>query len=188
MERLFDADRRVYLLLHSRWRAPWLDPIMVWSTRAGTKGVVWLALLSGLLVADGRHGRSVAFAALAALLLAEGVINIALKPAIARERPFTRRGLRGLTRLLVDAPGPHSWPSAHAGSSMAAAAVLAAGNPALGPLFLFAALLIAYSRVYVGVHYPLDVLAGVVVGVLSALAVLIAAHMLLPGSTLLIRI
>src|SRR5579884_1404215 len=155
MNPLSDADRSVYRLLHSRLRAAWLDPFMVFVTRSGTKGVVWLALAAGLLLGGHAHARWTAALSVAALLLAEGAINIVLKPAFRRERPYKHPGL---ARLLVKAPGPHSWPSAHAGSSAAAAGVLAVLYPLVSPAFILLALLIAYSRVYVGVHYPLDVL------------------------------
>lgn len=178
MSALLEADRRLYLLLHSRWRAAWLDPIMVWLTKAGTKGVLWLGLAAGLLIEASAHGREVAVLSVAALLAAEGAINLVLKPAIRRERPYHRPGLAA---LLVKAPGPHSWPSAHAGSSLAAAAVLAYAYPWWGIIFVAVALLIGYSRIYVGVHYPLDVLAGMIVGVLAAGAVLALGAVLGPA-------
>jgi undecaprenyl-diphosphatase len=178
MNPLSEADREVYRILHTRLRASWMDPAMVLFTRAGTKGAVWFALALGLFIGGGAHARTVAILSSAALLLAEGVINWVLKPIIRRDRPYKHPGL---ARLLVSAPGPHSWPSAHAGSSAAAAVVLAVAYPLLSPLFLLAAILIGYSRVYVGVHYPLDVLAGIAVGVLSAIAVLIVTALAVPA-------
>jgi undecaprenyl-diphosphatase len=173
---LSDADRRLFLLLHSRFRAGWLDAPMIWLTKAGTKGVIWLGLGSGMIVDGSIRGRWAAILSIGALLIAEGLINVVLKPLIRRERPFARRGSGG---LLVTVPGPHSWPSAHAGSSAAAALVLAALYPLWGAAFLAIALLIAYSRIYVGVHYPFDVLAGLIVGALAAACVLIIAGVFL---------
>lgn len=178
MSSLYNADRRLYLLLHSRFRFAWLDPIMVWLTKAGTKGVLWFGLAAGMLVDGSERGRWVAILSIAALLLAEGVINFILKPAIRRRRPYEHPGL---SALLVSAPGPHSWPSAHAGSSVAAAAVLAAAYPIWGIVFLVIALLISYSRVYVGVHYPFDIAAGVGVGIVAAGVTLLVAAAALPA-------
>lgn len=173
MDRLFEADSRAYVLLHGRWRATWLDPLMVVATKAGTKGMIWLGLAAVVFITQGSRGRWVAFLSVAALLLAEGVINVALKPAVRRERPFQNRVLGRRGRLLVSRPGPNSWPSAHAGSSVAAAVVLSYAYPAWSPALLLLALLISYSRVYVGVHYPLDVLAGMAVGLLAAIVTLL---------------
>jgi undecaprenyl-diphosphatase len=130
-----------------------------------------------MLVDGSPRGRIVAWMSIAALLFAEGAINLVLKPAIRRQRPFARATLH---TLLVSPPGPHSWPSAHAGSSVAAAVILAYAYPIWGIIFLTAALLIAYSRVYVGVHYPFDVLAGIGVGVgAAALTLLLAVPVLM---------
>ncbi len=92
----------------------------------------------------------------------------ALKAAIDRDRPPARWGQ---PEPLVDTPHTHSFPSGHAASSFACATVLAAAFPRLRvPLFVLAAL-IAWSRVYIGVHFPLDVLAGALIGVGIGLAV-----------------
>lgn len=169
------VDRRLFLLVHRRFRVRWLDPVMIIVTQSGTKGVVWLGLASAVFLAGGSEGRRVALASVAALLITEGIINWVLKPSFARKRPFTRFGTR---RLLVRQPGPHSWPSAHAGSSTAAAVTLAHAYHPWALLLLLLALLIAYSRVYVGVHYPLDVLAGVGIGIAVAIAVIVATSLL----------
>jgi len=73
-------------------------------------------------------------------------------------------------KALVHVPHDHSFPSGHAATSFACATTLALAFPRLAaPLYLLAAA-IAYSRVYVGVHYPLDVLGGAVLGIAVAIA------------------
>jgi undecaprenyl-diphosphatase len=102
----------------------------------------------------------------AAILVAEGISG-ALKLWVARDRPPLADPD---PEPLVHLPVTHSFPSGHATVSFACAAVLALAVPRLrAPLFLLAAL-IAFSRVYVGVHYPFDVVAGAVLGVLIAIA------------------
>jgi undecaprenyl-diphosphatase len=122
-------------------------------SRIGMYGAVWLA--AGVLLAVRNRRPSTALwtlgAYLAATLSASG-----LQAAIPRERPH-------LPTLLAR-PGTHSFPSGHATTSFACAALLAAVEPRLRvPLYVLAAL-IAFSRLEVGVHFPLDVLAGSALG------------------------
>jgi undecaprenyl-diphosphatase len=104
------------------------------------------------------------------VLLADAVAQVvayALKQAIGRERP---PAIWATPKPLVGVPHDGSFPSGHAASSFACATVLAFALPRQAwALFLLAAA-IAWSRVYVGVHFPLDVLAGAALGVLVAIA------------------
>ena len=102
----------------------------------------------------------------AAIIVAESVSG-ALKNWIERDRPPLSNPD---PEPLVDLPTTYSFPSGHATVSFACATILALAVPRLRvPLFALAAL-IAFSRVYVGVHFPLDVLAGAVLGVGIAIA------------------
>jgi undecaprenyl-diphosphatase len=94
------------------------------------------------------------------ILIAESVSG-ALKAQIGRDRPPV---VDPDPEPLVRLPDTHSFPSGHATVAFACATVLALAVPRLAvPLYVLAGL-IAFSRVYVGVHYPLDVLAGAVLG------------------------
>lgn len=102
----------------------------------------------------------------AAILVAEGVSG-ALKLWVGRDRPPLADPD---PEPLVHLPVTNSFPSGHATVSFACATVLALAVPRLrAPLFLLAAL-ISFSRVYVGVHYPFDVVAGAVLGIAIAIA------------------
>jgi undecaprenyl-diphosphatase len=72
---------------------------------------------------------------------------------------------------LVRTPHDGSFPSGHAATSFAAATILSFAFPRLAPFLFVLAALIAWSRVYVGVHYPLDIIGGAILGILVALAV-----------------
>lgn len=92
----------------------------------------------------------------------------ALKDLFDVERPS---GRYPLPKPLVHAPKDPSFPSGHAATSFAGATILSFAVPRLTPAWVVLACAIAFSRVYVGVHYPLDVLGGAALGVGIALVV-----------------
>jgi undecaprenyl-diphosphatase len=96
----------------------------------------------------------------AAVLLADALAT-ALKRAVPLDRPPLRYPQ---PEALVRIPHDGSFPSGHAATSFAAAVLLSFVAPRLAPAFLLLAVAIGFSRVYVGVHYPLDVLAGALLG------------------------
>jgi undecaprenyl-diphosphatase len=125
----------------------------------GSFGLVWLAI-AVVCAFLWRRPYVVAWVALGILL---GDLSAHfLREAIGRPRPWRRYAL---PHTLVPAPKDPSFPSGHTTIAFACATVLTYLRPRLGiPLFLLAAS-IGFSRIYVGVHYPLDVLGGAVLGV-----------------------
>jgi undecaprenyl-diphosphatase len=142
-------------------RAGVLNPIFKALTYAGTYGAVWLVLAAIFALAL-RRPRLFVWT-----LVADGLgelVSDVLKALIPRARPHGS--------VLVGRLHTHSFPSGHATTSFACATVLAFAVPRLRlPLFLLAAA-IAWSRVYVGVHYPLDVVVGALLGTAIGLAVI----------------
>ena len=138
--------------------------MFVWLTKAGSWGAVWLAL--GLALALVRRSPRPFVLVLLADAAAQGIAD-ALKSAVGSHRPH------GYDPL-VAVPHSPSFPSGHATSSFACATVLSALAPRLAPAFVLLAAAVAYSRLYVGVHWPLDVVAG------SALGVLVGTVLLSP--------
>ncbi len=143
-----------------------LDPLLEGITYAGSFGAIWLLLavvLSGL----AWRRPTLAVRTGATILVAEAVSGGA-KEWLDRDRPPLGDPDPA---PLVPLPATSSFPSGHATVAFACATVLALAVPRLRwPLFGLAAL-VAFSRVYVGVHYPLDVLAGAALGVLIGLSV-----------------
>jgi undecaprenyl-diphosphatase len=151
-----------------RWvvhhRAGFLDDVFVGLSKAGTLGLVWIAI--AVLLALAWRRPNLLLLAVAADGMAD-LLALALKRAIDVDRPPVRYAEPD---PLVRVPQDHSFPSGHAATSFACATILAFAAPRLAvPLYVLAAA-IAYSRVYVGVHYPLDVLGGAVLGVAVAIA------------------
>jgi undecaprenyl-diphosphatase len=139
------------------------DTIFVWLSRAGSSGLVWVVI--GLAVAV-VYRRYQLFGMVLLTVLVADTTNYLWKDVFDRERPNVRYAE---PEPLLHPPDSQSFPSGHAATSFAAATVIAAAAPRLRvPLYVLAAL-IAWSRVYVGVHYPLDVIAGAIYGTLLGL-------------------
>ncbi len=155
-----------------------LDGLFVALSRLGYAGLIWVAL--ALVAAIAWRRPAVVVTVAAAVWLAD-LAAFGIKEATGRPRPF------------VDSPDPEplilgvvsdSFPSGHAATSFAGAVTLARFLPGRWPVLLALAVGIAFSRVYVGVHYPVDVLGGALLGLAAATALrmLVAAPRRSPRS------
>ena len=146
-------------------RTPIGDVVVPLITRLGDAGIIWIILTVLLLIIP--KTRKTGVIMMAALLVDVLLCNVLIKNLVARTRPY--EVVDGL-KLLIEKQSDYSFPSGHTGSSFASAIVLWKELPRkYGVMALIVAVLIAYSRLYVGVHYPSDVLAGVVIGTVLAL-------------------
>jgi undecaprenyl-diphosphatase len=153
-------------VVHHRW--PPLNDVFVWLSRIGTWGGVWVALALALALVLRRP--PLLLAVVLADAAAQGLAGL-LKTTTGIERPPRRYPS---THVLVPVPHDGSFPSGHAASSFACATVLAASVPKAAPALYLLALAIGFSRIYVGVHWPLDVVGGAVLGVAIGAALLTA--------------
>ena len=153
-------DFGLYLLERlGTWHQPWLDQLMLFFTHLGDGGLVWIVLI--LLLLAYRPTRRAGLTCAVSLLLSLLFCNALLKPLFQRPRPFTRAEFE----LLLPAPTDPSFPSGHSSSSFSVATGLTAkGWKTALPGYLLAGC-IAFSRLYLQVHYPGDVLAGMGVGI-----------------------
>ena len=162
MEWILEADQTVLFWIRSL-HTGWLDGLMIFFTKLGDFGMVWLAA-GGLLLCFKRYRR---FGVLLLLCLAAGYLfgDLLLKNAVARPRPFA---VFPDMELLIPPPHGYSFPSGHALSAFSSAAVLFLADRRFGFPAWGLASMIAFSRPYLFVHYPGDVLAGAVLGALLA--------------------
>lgn len=151
------------------------DLIMPLITNFGSI-IAWVVICGLLFVFGGVKGKKVAVLGLLALFVSNAIVYL-LKFIIAEPRPFLT--LPNVD-LLVYENGSYSFPSGHTASSFAAAVVIGLkykfnfrgkSYGFIYPLLAFAGV-IGFSRIYIGVHYPLDVAFGALIGILSALIVL----------------
>ena len=142
---------------------PIIDTLMCGITRLGDAGMIWILLCIVLLVVP--KTRKSGMVLLAALLVDLLICNVILKPTIQRIRPFD---VITDIELLVKRPLDYSFPSGHTAASFTSVmALYLAGEKKLWIPALILAVLIAFSRLYLYVHYPTDVLGGVIIGLIS---------------------
>lgn len=140
----------------------WLTPIMQTVTELGNMGLIWVLVTVALLIFP--QTRKYGLISALALIINALVCNGLLKSIFARPRPFTVTDIQ----LLIPPPGGYSFPSGHTSSSFAAATSLCFWNKKAGIVGIILASLIAFSRMYFFVHYPTDVLCGLILGIAAA--------------------
>lgn len=139
------------------------DFIMPIITSLGNAGIFWIIL--GILCLVFSKSRKMGAQMLLAMAIGYLVGNLGLKVLIARERPFT---INPDILLLIKKPTDYSFPSGHTLASFAAAITIFFYDKKIGVAALILASLIAFSRLYLYVHYPSDVLAGFVLAIIVA--------------------
>lgn len=164
---------------------PVLSAILKVITTLGEAGIIFIILALVLLFI--KKYRKIGFAVIAALLVMEIGNNLILKELFARPRPFNLTGTEydwwnEIYKFpeIVSRPSSWSFPSGHTSSAFAAAIAVLFYNRKIGiPVTLFA-FIMGFSRIYVEVHYPTDVLFGILVGVIYALIGVLITKYLYP--------
>ena len=165
MEWFFELDGNILLYIQEYLRSDFMTPIWKVITSLGDAGWFWILLTIILLIP--KKTRKIGIASAISLVIGVIITNVALKNIVARTRPY--EVVEGLT-LLVGKAHDYSFPSGHSCASFASAfAIYKTAPKKYGIAALVLASLIAFSRLYVGIHYPTDVIAGVVIGIVSAI-------------------
>ena len=148
---------------------PVLDAVMPVITLLGDAGIFWIAV--AVLFIFTKKYRKIGIGMMIALMMGLVICNICLKPMIARIRPydFKEEHLGTVVNLLIEKQHDFAFPSGHTIASFEAAVVILLGNRKLGIPALILACLIAFSRLYLYVHYPTDVIVSIVLGSVLAL-------------------
>ncbi|MDI7267697.1 MAG: phosphatase PAP2 family protein [Myxococcota bacterium] len=168
VERLIALDERLFMAVNG-WGSPGLDACLGAATWLGNGVVLAALVLGGMAILDRRRLR--AHAAAMVLSVAVGALPVeAVKSAVDRDRParhFAARIEAGEVEVRMPS-GPlydRSFPSGHTQAAFGTAAYLSLVYPVLSPLLLGLAASVGLSRIYLGVHFPLDVAAGAAIGI-----------------------
>lgn len=180
MEALLQFESNILLWIQDYLRSDFLDPIVKFITHSGDHGYLWIALLLVLFCIP--KTRRAALIGAVTLILTFIITNLCLKPWIARTRPY--EVIEGLTRI-IEKQSDRSFPSGHTANSMAVGVSLwlisrkceLLGDQKLyfpkaaGWAVLVWSVLVGLSRLYVGVHFPTDVLGGAIIAITDSLFV-----------------
>ena len=161
-------DERALVWIAEHIRCAVLDPFMKLYTQLGNTGMLFIVL--GLLMLFWKPTRKAGFSALCAMLIGLIVVNFTIKPLVARDRPWLV--IENFVNLVPE-KDPNSFPSGHTNAAFAFAVGICAAKDSRRWMKITAvcmAVVMGLSRLYVGVHFPSDVLAGAVIGSLCGLA------------------
>lgn len=164
---LMTIDQEILLWIQKFARKEYLDPIFIFISRLTYGGGIWTILSVGLLFS--KKTRPIGVMALIALGLTFIIDTMILKNLLERIRPY--EAVKGLTSLVGEQKG-YAFPSGYAGSTFAMAGILfGCMQKKHGILIMILAALISVTSLYVGIHYPSDVICGALIGILTSIVV-----------------
>ena len=164
MDLIQNIDFSILIWIQENIRCAFLDVVMPFITRLCNDGEIWI--LFGIVLLFFKKYRKFGVFVLVGMLIGSLIGNEILKPIFARPRPCHIYDM--LPEMLIDIPKitSYSFPSGHTTSSVIAATVLVRANKKFGFFAIPLAAVIAFSRMYLFVHFPTDILGGTVLGIL----------------------
>ncbi len=178
---LINIDTQVFYFINLKLQNGVFDFLMVFLTqRSNWIILLWIGWLVFFILGK-KKGRIVALLLLVTIAASDQVSAQFIKKWVGRIRPCN---VLENVHLLVGCTQAFSFPSAHASNLFASATLLSRNYKSLTPLFLLLAFLVSFSRIYVGVHYPFDVLAGGLLGFFLASLILFVFNLINTRTTL----
>ncbi len=171
LETLLKLDNELFFLINRDLQNSFFDLIMPIITNVKNWIPLFAVLIVALLWKGGRRGREAVLLLILTVTLSDQLSSSVIKPAVRRVRPCIAFADLEMVHTPTGVHRSPSFPSSHAANSAAAATLFALFYPRRRLLCFIIAAAVAYSRVYVGVHYVSDVLAGALLGFLCAVAV-----------------
>lgn len=163
---IIDLDIRIFLFLNGL-HTPWLDICMHWITSKITWFPFYLFIIFIIIKQHGLKGITGILLIVIAIILADQITSGLMKPLFQRLRPCHNPDIAHLVHLVDGCGGAYGFASGHAANSFALSSglyyIYRSNFRYLGWMFVWAGI-VSYSRIYVGVHYPLDIIAGALIG------------------------
>lgn len=163
MSYILEFDTYLLNLIY-KLRNPVLDIVMPGLTSLANGGFIWILIC--LVCIFIKRTKKCGIVTAVSLIFNFCVCNLFLKKIVARSRPFSQNTM---VEILIKLPKDYSFPSGHTSASFAAATAIFLHNKKWGSVAYVLATLIAFSRLYLYVHYPTDVICGALIGIVCAL-------------------
>ncbi|NIJ54273.1 phosphatase PAP2 family protein [Dyadobacter arcticus] len=181
VDTLIHSDQELFLWLNGH-HVPWMDTLMYWITFKYTWVPMYLILVFFSMKPGARRGLGTILIVLISVVIADKITSGLMKPYFIRFRPCHEPTLQGMVHQVTGCGGLYGFASSHASTSFALAttwfALLRPNVKYIGLLFVWACIY-SYSRVYVGVHYPADIVIGALIGLLVGWLIIQLYHIFL---------